>query len=153
MSNETNHPSATPTTTAPRLDGVHRHAGGCQCGAIRYQVELDLGQGGTRCNCTFCVRLGNFGALVKPAAFTLLGGQEARLVVPTSIGERVFCRRCGVLCYGGGDLPEMGGAFVSINLNTIDGIDPYALPVAYWDGRHNNWHAGTRPTPWPVHRA
>ena len=29
----------------------------------------------------------------------------------------------------------------------------YALKVIgirYWDGRHNNWYAGTRDTPWPI---
>ena len=25
-----------------------------------------------------------------------------------------------------------------------------AASVIYWDGRHNNWEAGPRPTPWPV---
>jgi hypothetical protein len=89
---------------------------------------------------------------VKPPVFALLAGEAERLVVPNSVGDRTFCRRCGVYCYGAGDLPELGGAFVSVNLNALDGIDPYALPVMYWDGRHDNWHAGPRPTPWPVHR-
>ncbi len=44
----------------------------------------------------------------------------------------------------------MGGDYVSINLNAIDDIDVAELPLVYWDGRHNNWYAGTRATPWPV---
>ena len=138
---------------SPRLDGVQQHTGGCLCGAVRYQVEVDLSKGGTRCNCSICTKLGSFGTVVKPAAFKLLAGESARLVVPNSVGDRTFCKQCGTFCYGAGNLPEMGGEFVSVNLNTIDGIDPYALPVMYWDGRHDNWQVGPRPTPWPVHAA
>lgn len=146
----TNQPSSS-AVTAPRLDGTQRHAGGCLCGAIRYEVDLDLSKGGTRCNCSICTKLGAYGTSVKPADFRLTAGEDARLIVANSVGTRVFCAKCGVYCYGDGDLPELGGAFVSINLNTVDGIDPYALPVMFWDGRHDNWHAGPRPTPWPVH--
>jgi len=48
-----------------------------------------------------------------------------------------------------GDLPEMGGAFVSLNVNCLGDIDPSALKIRYWDGRHNNWQAGLRDQPWP----
>jgi len=44
----------------------------------------------------------------------------------------------------------VGGDYVSINLNCIDDLDPNELNVSYWDGRHNNWHAGPRSTPWPI---
>ncbi|WP_426749625.1 hypothetical protein [Myxococcus sp. Y35] len=41
--------------------------------------------------------------------------------------------------------------FASINVNCIDDIDPATLTYQYWDGRHDNWAAGFRDTPWPVH--
>jgi hypothetical protein len=55
--------------------------------------------------------------------------------------------------YGRGFLAEVGGDFVSVNLNCVDDLDLTQLPIIYWDGRHNNWQAGPRPTPWPVHAA
>jgi hypothetical protein len=58
-----------------------------------------------------------------------------------------------VQCFGKGTLEELGGDFVSININCLDGIDVHALPLRHWDGRHDNWHAGMRETPWPMFRA
>ena len=39
-----------------------------------------------------------------------------------------------------------------MNLNTLEGVDPSTIDVLYWDGRHNNWEAGPRATPWPIHQ-
>jgi len=47
-------------------------------------------------------------------------------------------------------MAEVGGDYVSVNLNCLDDIDPSALAIVHWDGRHNNWQAGPRPTPWPI---
>jgi hypothetical protein len=44
----------------------------------------------------------------------------------------------------------MGGDYVSVNLNALDDVDTSAMSMIYWDGRHNNWHAGPRPMPWPI---
>jgi hypothetical protein len=40
--------------------------------------------------------------------------------------------------------------FVSINLNTLDDFDPTRASIVYWDGRHDNWGAGTRSAPWSI---
>jgi hypothetical protein len=69
------------------------------------------------------------------------------------ISGRYFCRHCGIHCFGRGTLAEVGGDFVSVNLNCVEGLDPAALKIVYWDGRHNNWEAGPRDRPWPIHRA
>jgi hypothetical protein len=61
--------------------------------------------------------------------------------------------RCGVHCFGRGHLVELGGDYVSVNLNCLDDVDPNQLSVVYWDGRHNNWIAGQRPAPWPISQA
>jgi hypothetical protein len=37
-----------------------------------------------------------------------------------------------------------------VTLNCLDGVDPNAVAVQYWDGRHDNWAAGPRATPWPI---
>jgi hypothetical protein len=44
----------------------------------------------------------------------------------------------------------LGGDFVSVNLNCIDGFDASQTKLVHWDGRHDNWSAGTRATPWPI---
>ena len=57
---------------------------------------------------------------------------------------------CGVRPFGRGHLKELGGDYMTVNLNALDDIDPADVKVNYWDGRHNNWEAGTRDRPWPV---
>lgn len=135
-----------------------KHVGGCHCGAVRYEVELDLEAAMlTRCNCRICTKKGALGTIVRPAAFRLISGEEAlggyRGAHPLA-GAHRFCTRCGIHVFGEGDLPELGGAFVSVNCNTLDDFDPWAVPrVLHWDGRHDNWHAGPREVAWPVRGA
>ena len=128
------------------------HQGSCHCGDVRYQVVLDARRG-SRCNCRICTKLGVTASIVKPDAFTLLT-DESKLATYSrfpEIGQRYFCARCHVLCFSRGHLAELGGDFVSVNLNTLDDHDvALATTVRYWDGRHDNWQGGTRPTPWPI---
>jgi hypothetical protein len=42
---------------------------------------------------------------------------------------------------------------VSVNFNCLEDIDVGDVTLQYWDGRHDNWQAGTRSTPWPVFTA
>jgi hypothetical protein len=129
-----------------------KHAGGCHCGAVRFEVEVDLTKGVGQCNCTLCTKRSTSGSIVKPGAFRLLAGED-------SLGDYSwsaktmhfhFCKLCGIHVFGRGNLPELGGEFVSVNVNCLDDIDPATLKVIHWDGRHNNWDAGPRGTPWPV---
>ncbi len=129
-----------------------KHTGSCHCGDVRYEAVVDP-NAGMRCNCSICTKLGVVGGVVKPAAFTLLSDEStlASYSRYPEVGQRYFCKRCHVLCFARGHLEELGGDFVSVNLNTLDDHDPWAAPVMYWDGRHDNWQAGPRPTPWPIH--
>lgn len=142
-------PTATTTTTTKLRQG------GCHCGAIRFAVELALDEGGMKCNCSICTKTAIFGSVVKPHQLELLAGDDAlgAYVWGAKISTRYFCRHCGVHCFARGHLAEMGGDYASVNLNCLDDVDPAQLKAIHWDGRHNNWHAGPRPTPWPVHAA
>ncbi len=139
-------PSETSVTQGPKL-----HTGGCHCGAVRYQVTIDASQA-SRCNCSICNKVSQLGGMVKPDAFRLLSGEESisKYVWGHKISHRAFCKHCGIHCFGAGHLAEIGGDFVSINLNTLDDVDPIDVKVTYWDGRHDNWQAGTRDQPWPI---
>lgn len=134
------------------IPGTKTYAGGCHCGAVRYEVELDLSKPIGRCNCSICTKLASTGTSVKPAAFRLVGGEDAlsRYAFGPA-AARFFCRHCGIHVYGAGDIAELGGAFASVNCNTLDDVDPnHDLKIGYWDGRHDNWMAGMRDTPWPI---
>jgi hypothetical protein len=128
-----------------------KRAGGCHCGDVRYEAMVDTSTA-SGCNCTICTKLGVLVAVVKPDAFKLLS-DEAKLASYSrapEIANRFFCAQCHVHCFGKGHLAEVGGDYVAINLNTLDDFDPARASIVYWDGRHDNWGAGTRSAPWPI---
>jgi hypothetical protein len=130
---------------------ISQHHGSCLCGDVKFEVELDPSRG-SRCNCTLCTRLGTVGNIVKPAAFRLLC-PESKLAAFTrtpEIGSRFFCARCHTFCYGKAHLEILGGDIVSVNMNCLEGFDVSRTEIVYWDGRHDNWSAGPRSTPWPI---
>lgn len=129
------------------------HSGGCHCGSVRFEVALEPGFKGSRCNCSICSKTAVTGAIVKPHAFRLVAGEADRGTYRWggNISTRFFCKHCGIHCYGEGHLDAIGGDYVSVNLNCLDGIDVNELELVHWDGRHDNWMGGPRSAPWPVH--
>jgi hypothetical protein len=141
-----NSPSAESATT------THNHRGSCHCGAVRFEAIVNVFEGASKCNCSICLKVSGIGAVTKPEAFTLLEGEGSlsEYAWGGKTATRYFCKHCGIHCFGRGHLAELGGDYVSLNVNTLDDVDPSTLPLVYWDGRHNNWHAGPRSEPWPV---
>jgi hypothetical protein len=137
-------PSAVPT-----------HHGSCHCGAVRFDVEVRLTAGAGRCNCSACTKIGPTAAIVKPHAFMLRSGEGSLSTYEwgAKISKRFFCKHCGVHVFARGHLEEIGGDYVSVNLNCVDGVELGELKIIYWDGRHDNWDGGPRNTPWPILRA
>lgn len=125
-------------TTFPA--GLRTYQGSCHCGAVRFEVDVDLSAGTSRCNCTVCTKAGAWGALVKPSAFRLLSGSEVLSDYSRSEAAHArFCKVCGIRPFGHGDIPQIGGAYYSVNLNCLDGVDLTGVPVRYLDGRSNTW--------------
>ncbi|HVE87547.1 MAG TPA: GFA family protein, partial [Myxococcales bacterium] len=117
-------------------NGAHEvkgHAGGCHCGAVRFEVELDLREPAMRCNCSVCTKVSPTGRIVKPAAFRLTQGEESLSVYEwgAKVSKRFFCGSCGVHCFGRGHLEELGGDYVSVNVNCLDGFDPALAHPAF----------------------
>lgn len=127
------------------------HRGSCTCGLVRYEADVDPTEA-TMCNCSICQKLGARGVMLKPEDLRILSDESQHATVANSIGARWFCPRCHVYCYSRGVLEQLGGAFASININTLDDFDPSEAKVTHWDGRHDAWQAGARATPWPVFR-
>ncbi len=129
-----------------------KHLGSCHCGAVRFEVDADLSNGASKCNCTICLKLGAIGYHVKPAAFRLVSGEDALSSYEWGgkVSKRHFCKHCGIYLFGKGHLDVLGGDFVSFNVNCLDDVDPNALEVGHWDGRHDNWQSGLRDRPWPL---
>lgn len=121
------------------------YAGGCHCGAVTFEVALDLSQGTGRCNCSFCARTRSWNAMSSPEDLRLLSGENELADYPfgSRVGHHRFCRRCGTQLFGHGHLPELGGDFVSVRIAALEDLDDNeraALVIQYFNGRDNAWH-------------
>jgi hypothetical protein len=126
--------------------------GSCLCGAIRFECDLDLATGTTRCNCSFCKKARFWFTLVKPDAFRLLHGAELLTDYQRTVEGRPrylhfgFCSRCGLRPFtqGGGDVFPTGGDFYAVNVASLDDASDEELataPIHFADGRHDDWKA------------
>jgi hypothetical protein len=120
------------------------YTGSCHCGAVTYEADLDLTQGAGRCNCRICMKTRQWGSMTKPEAVRLTSSADALAdyVVGGGIGHHRFCKNCGVRVFATGHLEQLGGDFAVVFVNTIDDMtdaDFAAIPIAYADGRNDNW--------------
>jgi hypothetical protein len=134
---------------SPDRSSKKTRTGRCNCGAVRFEAECDT-RTGTRCNCSICTRLGVLTAILQPGDVRVLAGEEHLTGWGGAIGTRYFCKTCGIHCFARGYLKEVGGDYATVNFLALDGFDPIDTRVLHWDGRHDNWQAGTREEPWPV---
>jgi hypothetical protein len=127
---------------------VQTYTGSCHCGAIRFEADLDLGEGSNRCNCSYCAKARAWFAFAKgPTRFRLLDGggvSEYRWIPPGDAESHLtftFCRSCGVRTYAKGELEALGGTFHAISVPALDLTDEVraAIPVKYINGRERKY--------------
>lgn len=120
-----------------------RRQGGCQCGAIRYEL---VGEPLFThvCHCTDCQRRGGaFGLsmLVEEKQFRLLQGDpEAVEIVADSGNVKTsrFCRRCGTTIYG---RSAARTGIVVLRPNTFDDTAWFAPQAHIWTRSKQPWVA------------
>ena len=65
-------------------DKKETYGGGCHCGAVRLECELNPSVGTSKCNCSFCTRTRFWKAIVGAGAFRLRGRIVMRAGLPTA---------------------------------------------------------------------
>lgn len=112
------------------------YSGGCHCGAVRYEVALDLDKPVMSCNCSICGRSGSILSFAPAAAFTLKSGadnltdyQFAKKVI-----HHLFCRTCGIKSFARGVGPD-GAEMVAVNVRCLDDVELDTLKVNPFDGK------------------
>jgi hypothetical protein len=100
--------------------------GGCNCGAVRFEISEPF-VGSSYCHCTRCQRrtgtAASANARTAPGAFRLLQGeQQLERWVPETGSPKVFCSACGSAIYS-----ETGGGAFGVRLGSLD-QDPGIRP-------------------------
>lgn len=125
------------------------YSGGCHCGAVRFEADVDIAAGTGKCNCTICTKTRNWLVNARPQDFRLLAGESdlADYRGKNPVAHHQFCKHCGVHAFAWVDVPNMSGEkYYNINVACLDGLDIdelMAAPVSYYDGLNDNW--GARP--------
>ncbi len=114
---------------------MQHYRGGCQCGAVTYEVDADLDQTIT-CNCSRCRKLGSVLTFTAAEKFTLLSGEHSQTeyLFNKHAIHHLFCKTCGIESFARGSKPD-GAPMVAINANCLEGVDPRALKSHHFDGR------------------
>lgn len=119
------------------LDAPITYAGGCHCGAIRFQVVVDPEQHHVMdCNCSICRKKGFLHLIVAQERFTLLSGSDALTTYTFNTGtaKHTFCRICGMHPFY---TPRSHPDAVDVNVRCLDGDQLSRFQVQPFDGQ--NW--------------
>lgn len=113
------------------------YTGGCHCGAVRYEVDMEELTSGITCNCSMCGRAGTILTFVPASQFRLLSGEEnlTDYQFNKHVIHHVFCKSCGIKSFSRGVGPD-GAETVAVNVRCLDDVDLKALTLHEYDGKH-----------------
>jgi hypothetical protein len=109
-------------------------AGGCHCGAVRFEAALGAVVEAQDCNCSICARTGYVHVIVPESRFRLLRGAEAltSYAFNTGVARHLFCSVCGIKSFY---RPRSNPDGWSVNARCLDEAETLDIRVAPFDGR------------------
>lgn len=115
-----------------------KHAGGCHCRAVRFEVRLPKAIDVLDCNCSICAISGNIHVIVPANRFKLLSDPEAlsEYTFNTGAAKHRFCRVCGVKSFY---IPRSNPDGFAITYRCIDNWQDLDVTVTRFDGQ--DWEA------------
>jgi hypothetical protein len=123
------------TLQEERTMPIKHYKGGCQCGAVAYEVDVDIDSAIT-CNCSRCQKLGFVLAFTPRKSFSLKSGTGdlTEYLFNKKKIQHLFCKVCGIESFAYGKMPD-GTPIAAINVNCLEGVEPRALRPKHVDGR------------------
>ena len=102
------------------------YAGGCDCGAVRFTIDLDLDHT-IACNCSTCRKRGLIFWFAAPERFQVTaGGGTQAYGFNRQASRHQVCAVCGVETFFYSEMPD-GTEMVAVNARCIDNINPARL--------------------------
>jgi len=116
------------------------HAGGCHCGAVRFEAAFPEVVEAQACNCSMCEKVGFIHLIVSESRFRITAGADrlTDYTFNTGVARHLFCATCGVKSFY---RPRSNPDGWSVNARCLD--DPSALDIRIepFDGRNWEQHA------------
>jgi len=109
------------------------YTGGCHCGAVRYEVDIENLSDALDCNCSHCSSKGMLLHFVPKENFRLLKGEEnlTSYKFNKEVVDHVFCKTCGIQSFSRNDaFPKM-----AINVRCLDNVDLDSLTINKYNGK------------------
>jgi hypothetical protein len=112
-----------------------KHTGGCHCGQVRYEVEMNL-EKALSCNCSICMKRGSLLDFVQESQFKLLSGEGSlkNYQFNKKVIDHLFCRNCGIVSFSRAHFPD-GKTGIAINVRCLDNVDLSVLKIHEYDGK------------------
>ncbi len=118
------------------------HAGGCHCGAVRFEAALAETVEAQTCTCSICEKTGFVHIIVPPSRFRITAGED-RLTeygFNTRTAKHLFCSVCGVKSFY---RPRSNPDGWSVNARCLDDASDLMIELDEFDGRNWEAHADT----------
>ncbi len=114
------------------------HAGGCHCGAVRFEADLPERVEAQSCNCSMCAKVGFIHIIVSERRFRITRGAEqlTEYAFNTGVAKHLFCAKCGVKSFY---RPRSNPDGWSVNARCLDSVEGLDLVIEAFDGQ--NWEA------------
>ena len=118
------------------MTSIIRHAGGCHCGRVRFEIQAPASIDVLDCNCSICAKSGYLHLIVPQPRFRLLAGSDSLTSYQFNTGtaKHLFCSICGVKSFY---VPRSHPDAYSVNARCLDDGTVTGMRVERVDGR--NW--------------
>lgn len=117
---------------------LRKHAGGCHCGAVRYEVLLPERIIVEDCNCSICAKVRNAHVIAPASRFTLIQGEDVltEYQFGVHVARHLFCKVCGVKSFY---IPRSNPDGVAVTYaclddpNDFDDVEVHAFDGVNWE--------------------